>query len=127
MRWVVHARAEFTATHALTAYRGRPEEPHSHRWAVEIRVGTPRLNGEGYALDFHAVREVLEEAVRPLEGTDLGTHPEIGVPSPTAERLALVLARLLEEPLALLGGTLLGVSVWEGPENRVDLELDREG
>jgi len=123
MRWVIHARAEFTATHALSAYRGRPEESHPHRWAVAIRVGTARLHAEGYALDFHAVREALLETVTPLDGTDLNAHPEIGTPSPTAERLALVLARRLEEPLARLGGTLLTVSVWEGPENRVDLEL----
>ncbi len=122
-RWVVHARAELDARHALASYRGRPEESHAHRWAVAIRVGVDRLNDEGYALDFHAVRRVLADAVAPLDGTDLSLHPTIGRPSPTAERLAEVLAAQLAPELERLGGTLLAVSVWEGADNRVDLVL----
>lgn len=126
-RWVVHARAEIDARHALTSYQGRPEEPHWHRWAVAVRASTPGLNGEGYAIDFHALRALLEEAVRPLDGTDLGDHPQIGARSPSAERLAEVLAEWLEPRVRELGARLLAVSVWEGPENRVDLELGGEG
>lgn len=122
-RWVVHGRAEFTASHALTSYKGRPEEPHPHAWAVALRVGVTELNDEAYALDFHAVHRLLDEALAPLHYSDLGRHPEIGRPSPTAERLAEVVAGWLAAPLAELGGTLLTVSVWEGPDNRVDLEL----
>lgn len=123
-RWVVHARVEFDATHALTRYQGRPEQPHSHRWVVAVRVGTDDLGEEGYALDFHRVREILDEVVRPLAGTDLGRHPEIGRPTPSAERVAEVVAGLLAPGYAGIGGRLLGVSVWEGPGNRVDLVLE---
>jgi 6-pyruvoyl-tetrahydropterin synthase len=124
-RWVVHARADFEARHALTRYLGRPEESHSHLWAVAIRVGVESLGDEGYALDFHAVRRLLVEAVAPLAGSDLNLDPEVGRPSPTAERLAEVLAARLAPPLAALGGALLTVTVWEGPENRVDLNLEQ--
>ena len=122
-RWVVHSRTAFDAHHALTSYRGAHEEPHSHRWQVAIRVGTDALNRDGYALDFHDVHTALGEAVAPLAGSDLNLHPEIGRPSPTAERLAEVVAGWLGPQLAALGGKLLTVSVWEGPDNRVDLEL----
>jgi 6-pyruvoyl-tetrahydropterin synthase len=123
-RWVVHAHAVFGATHALTAYRGTAEEAHDHEWRVEIRVGTERLNADGYALDFHLVHQVLSGAVSPLEGSDLNHHPEIGRPSPTAERVAEVLAERLAPSYEAMGGRLLSVSIWEGPENRVDLVLD---
>jgi len=123
-RWIVHARSEFTASHALMSYNGRPEEPHSHLWAVAIRIGVSELNDEGYALDFHEVRGALESVLAPLAGADLNRHAEVGHPSPTAERLAEAVAAWLEAPLAELGGTLLTVSVWEGPQNRVDLELE---
>ena len=123
-RWVVHARAEFTARHALASYRGRREEPHSHRWAVAIRAAVTTLNQERYAIDFHALHGLLEHTVRPLDGSDLGDHPEIGRPSPTAERVAEVLADRIGPRVRELGARLLTVSVWEGPENRVDLELD---
>ena len=126
MRWIVHARTAFTATHALGRYQGRAEAPHSHRWEVAVRVGAGALGEEGYALDFHAVRAALGEAVAPLDGADLSAHPAVGEPTPSAENLALHLARELAPRYRTLGGTLLSVSVWEGPENRVDLVLDGE-
>ena len=123
MRWVIHSETSFEARHALTSYMGKPETPHRHRWTAAIEAGTAALNDEGYALDFHKVHEALAHATRDLNGADLNQHPEIGVPSPSAERVAEVLADRLTPVLAELGGTLLKVSVWEGPDNRVDLNL----
>lgn len=123
-RWVVHSKFIFEARHALTSYRGEVEEPHRHRWKIAIRVGTGALNTEGYALDFHEVHAILAKITAPLEGCDLNLHPEIGHPSPSAERVAQFVAEGLSGELAAIGGELLTVSVWEGPENRVDLCLD---
>jgi 6-pyruvoyl-tetrahydropterin synthase len=125
-RWVVHARASFVASHALDCYRGEPEASHEHRWQVAIRVGCDRLNDEGYAIDFHALRALLEGALAPLDGCDLNRHPEIGSPTPSAERLAEVVASWLTPEVQALGARLLAVSVWEGPENRVDLDLSSD-
>lgn len=122
-RWVVHSQRSFTATHALRVYRGRPETPHEHRWSVAVRVGADGLTEDGFAVDFHEVHAALERAVAPLDGTDLNRHPEIGRPTPSAERVAEVLADHLGPEVAALGARLLTVSVWEGPDNRVDLEL----
>lgn len=124
-RWVYHSEAAFQADHALTSYLGKPEESHGHQWRVAITVGVDGLNAESYGLDFHAVHAALGDLVAPLEGTDLNAHPTIGTPSPTAENVALFIADGLRGPLAELGGTLLTVSVWEGPGNRVDLVVTR--
>lgn len=123
-RWIVHSHAAFNASHALTEYRGMKEEAHDHEWRVEVQVGTESLKPEGYALDFHEVHKVLSEAVAPFEGSNLNGHPEIGRPSPTAERVAEVLAQKLAPLYEAVGGRLLSVSIWEGPDNRVDLMLD---
>jgi 6-pyruvoyltetrahydropterin/6-carboxytetrahydropterin synthase len=123
-RWVVHSRAAFGARHALTSYLGEPEATHSHRWEVAIRVGTDELNDEGFAVDFLAVHNALQNAVSLLDGSDLNEHHEIGLQSPSAERLAEVLAGWLRGAVEELGARLLSVSVWEGPENRVDLNLE---
>ena len=122
-RWIYHSQAEFTATHALTSYLGDPENPHNHTWQVAIRVAADSLNDEHYGLDFHAVHQALSQAVAPLDRTSLNMHPDIGHPSPTAESLALFIEAEIRTPLERLGGTLLEISVWEGPENRVDLRL----
>jgi 6-pyruvoyl-tetrahydropterin synthase len=100
------------------------EEAHDHEWRVEVRVGTENLNTEGYALDFHEVHRILADAVKPLDGLNLNRHPDIGRPSPTAERVAEVLAESLAPSYEAVGGLLLSVSIWEGPENRVDLVLE---
>lgn len=123
-RWVIHAQASFEARHALTFYRGKAESSHGHPWNVEVRVGAAELNEEGYALDFHQVRDLLAAAVAPLDRSDLNDHPEIGQPSPTAERVAEVLSEKLAPGYEDIGGQLISVSVWEGPDNRVDLILD---
>ena len=123
-RWIVHSSATFEARHALATYKGEAEERHSHEWKVSVRVGTEELNSEGYALDFHDVHGILFDAVATLDGTELNDHPTIGDPSPTAEHLAEVLADFLAPRFDRIGGRLLSVSVWEGPENRVDLNLD---
>ena len=122
--WVIHSQVAFEARHALTSYQGKPEMSHTHSWQVAIRVGTGALASEHFALDFHAVHGLLSEATRDLDGSSLNDHPAIGNPSPTAERVAEVLADTLEPQCLELGGRLLSVSVWEGPENRVDLLLD---
>jgi 6-pyruvoyltetrahydropterin/6-carboxytetrahydropterin synthase len=123
-RWVIHAEASFDARHALTSYRGKHESVHGHSWRIAVQVGAGTLNEEGYALDFHEVRAILAAAVAPLDRTDLNEHPEIGIPSPTAERVAEVLTEKLTSEFEGIGGSLLSVSVWEGPDNRVDLILE---
>jgi 6-pyruvoyltetrahydropterin/6-carboxytetrahydropterin synthase len=122
-RWVIHSRTTFNAHHALTSYLGQAEESHEHLWEIAIKVGTDSLNEEGFALDFHEVHNILDKVAEPLRGSDLNQHQEIGVPTPSAERLAEVMAGTIEPKLTAIGGTLLTVSVWEGPGNRVDLCL----
>lgn len=125
-RWIYHSEADFEASHALTRYLGEPEKAHVHRWKVEITVGANGLNDEFYGLDFHAVHQALAEVIAPLDRTDLNEHIEINDPSPTAERVALFFAEKLQATIEAIGGTLLSVSVWEGPGNRVDLMMATE-
>ena len=69
------------------------------------------------------MQTILGAAVAPLDRTDLNDHSEIGNPSPTAERIAEVVGEKLAPEYEKIGGRLLTVSVWEGPESRVDLIL----
>jgi hypothetical protein len=62
--------------------------------------------------------------VAPLDDSNLNSDSEISRPSPTAERVAEVFAERLAPPYEAIGGRLLSLTVWEGPENRVDLILE---
>jgi 6-pyruvoyltetrahydropterin/6-carboxytetrahydropterin synthase len=123
-RWVVHARTELIARHALTSYNGVAEVSHEHCWTIAIRVGTDHLSQEGMAVDFEALHTLLNSRLQQLDHSDLNQHPAIGHPTPTAERFAEVVADWLTPEIECLGATLLSVSVWEGPDNRVDFYLD---
>ena len=59
--------------------------------------------------DFEAVSEAVVESCDDEQGT--------------AERIAEIMSTRVEPPLDEIGGALLKVSVWEGPDNRVDLNL----
>jgi 6-pyruvoyltetrahydropterin/6-carboxytetrahydropterin synthase len=124
MAWVYHSEQRFRAHHALVLYNGAPESSHEHEWRVSVQVSATELQPEHFALDFHAVHGVLARAVTDLDGADLNQHPEIGRISPTAEALALFIRDRVAPAMADLGGRLDLVSVWEGPDNRVDLTLD---
>ena len=122
-RWVVHARTELEARHALTSYNGLLEESHQHTWIIAVRVGTDHLSQEGIAIDFELLRTILCDKLQPLDHSNLNHHPEIGNPTPSAERFAEVVAGWVAPEIEELGATLLSVSIWEGPENRIDLNL----
>jgi len=126
MRWVIHSETEFEASHALKAYKGEAEALHRHLWKVAIEAGAKKLNNEGYALDFHEVHRSLQLATNDLKGANLNHHPEIGSPTPSAERVAEVVAQRISPMIESLVGALLKVSVWEGPDNRVDLRVSPE-
>jgi 6-pyruvoyltetrahydropterin/6-carboxytetrahydropterin synthase len=125
-RWIVHARTELVARHALTSYNGVAEASHTHRWTIAIRVGADHLSPEGMAVDFEALRSILNSRLQELDHSDLNKHHEIGNPTPSAERFAEVIAGWLEPEIEQMGATLLSVSVWEGPDNRVDLNLQSQ-
>jgi 6-pyruvoyl-tetrahydropterin synthase len=123
MTWVYHSEQRFRAHHALTLYNGEPEAPHGHEWRVSVKVSAETLRKEHFALDFHAVHDALAQVMEGLDGTDLTDHAHIGRISPTAAAVALFVQERLEPLLTALGGRLEMVSVWEGPETRVDLRL----
>ena len=107
-------RARFEAAHHLTSYRGAPEPVHGHSFKVEALLSRDRLDDEGMAYDFVAVRRALQQLVARLDHRDLNTVPPFDRISPTTERIA---AWLFEALSALLpGAPLAALTVWEGPD-----------
>lgn len=112
--YLVRARARFEAAHHLRSYRGRPESAHGHSWAVEAVLRAERLDEEGMAFDFVALRGALRAVVSAFDHRDLNAIEPFDTLTPTTENVARVLfARLAA---ALPGAPLAEVTVWEGPD-----------
>jgi 6-pyruvoyltetrahydropterin/6-carboxytetrahydropterin synthase len=126
-RWTLEVGGRFEAAHHLRSWRGRPEAVHGHSWRVIARLEAGRLDDEGMAFDFVAVKESLGTLTGMLDHRDLNSLPPFDRESPTTERVA----RWFFEELArrLPGAPLAAVTLYEGPDcsatYRPDGEEDR--
>jgi 6-pyruvoyltetrahydropterin/6-carboxytetrahydropterin synthase len=111
-RWTLEVAATFEAAHRLYLWRGAPETAHGHSWRVVARLATDRLDGEGMAYDFVAVRDALAALAARLDHRDINAVPPFDAESPTTERIA----RWFFEELAaaLPDAPLVAVTVFEG-------------
>jgi len=110
----VRVRARFEAAHHLTAYRGAEEPVHGHSWVVEAEASGPRLNDEGYLVDFVELKSLLDELAGRLHYRDINTVAPFDELSPTAENLARWFHSELQAGLE--GAAVTAVTVWEAPE-----------
>jgi len=113
-RWVLEVTDRFEAAHRLYSWRGQPEPSHGHSWRVVARLAAEKLDDEGMAYDFVAVRDALRQLTASVDHRDLNGLPPFDSESPTTERLA----RWFYEGLSasLPDAPLAAVTVFEGPD-----------
>jgi 6-pyruvoyltetrahydropterin/6-carboxytetrahydropterin synthase len=114
-RYVLEVAARFEAAHHLRSYRGAPEPVHGHSWKVVARLSAQRLDAEGIAFDFVAVRDALRRLAARFDHRDVNSVPPFDVLSPTTERLAEWFHDELRRELGP-GAPLEAVTVFEGPD-----------
>jgi len=112
--YLLRVRGRFEAAHHLTSYQGVPEAVHGHSWQVEAALAADRLDDEGMAYDFVAVKAALDELTGRFDHRDLNAVPPFDRRSPTTEHLA----EWFHGELAgrLPGARLVEVTVWEGAD-----------
>jgi len=91
---------------------------HGHTWTVRAYWAFSRLDGSGMAIDFHALKGVLNEHVRKrYDHRHLNDIPPFDIVPATAENLAKEAFGLLQKRFDPgPAGRLLRVEVWEGPD-----------
>jgi len=105
----------FRASHALCLPGGATEPAHEHTWCVTAVYRSQTLQEPmGVVIDFTVVAEALEAVAAACDGADLNALEAFSGVSPSAERVARWLARLLEERLGA-DGRLYRVTVSEAP------------
>ena len=113
--------AHFDAAHYLRDYRGPCSRMHGHTWRVETAVNGGELGPGHMVIDFHDLKALLEEVIKPFDHSCLNEVDPFNELSPTSENLARF---IYEELNKKLGGlkpqvSLGWVSVSESPDTQV--------
>jgi len=112
--WELEVSTRFEAAHRLTSWRGRPEPVHGHSWRVVARLSTDRLDDEGMAFDFVAVRVALVELAARFDHRDINEVAPFDRESPTTEHLARWFYDELRRRLP--AAPVVAVTLFEGPD-----------
>lgn len=119
--FAVRVEARFESAHFLRSYRGvtEPLHGHSYRVEVELRKSDRGLDGDELAVDFIAARDTVRELAGRLDYGCINEIAPFTELNPTAENVAKWFADELAARGDALGGEVVEVRLWEGPENSV--------
>lgn len=92
---------EFCAAHAIRI-AGALEPVHGHNFRVTLTVSAPRLDPDGLVVDFHALQHILSAVLAPWVNNNLNAVKPFTDLNPTAEHIALTIAREVDARLAAL-------------------------
>ncbi|MDR1776349.1 MAG: 6-carboxytetrahydropterin synthase QueD [Desulfovibrio sp.] len=87
--WRLAVRDEFSAAHALRAYKGKCERVHGHNFSVELVVEGSVLSADtALLLDFSVLKAVLREILAEFDHRLLNETPPFDAFNPSSENLA---------------------------------------
>lgn len=78
----------FAAAHQLRGYKGKCEQMHGHNWKVQAHVVAEKLNDIDIAMDFHDLKELLNEVIAPLDHSFLNEIFPFTEKNPSSENIA---------------------------------------
>ena len=102
----------FAAAHQLRGYKGKCERVHGHNWKVQVHVIAERLNDIDIAMDFHDLKNILNEVIEPLDLLFKRYLPIHGK-NPSSENMAKWIYDSLNKKLSDEQVQVSAVTVWE--------------
>lgn len=112
----------FDAAHLLPSHDGQCANLHGHTYEIRVTVargGGGLINDQGMVADFGDVKQCVDSAIEPLDHAYLNdTYPQ-----PTAERMAIHLAGVIDERLRDCGVRVVRLRLQETPECYVEVEM----
>ncbi|MDO8746674.1 MAG: 6-carboxytetrahydropterin synthase QueD [Thermodesulfovibrionales bacterium] len=103
----------FAAAHQLRGYKGKCEQLHGHNWKVQVHVVTEKLNDIDIAIDFHDLKELLDEVITPLDHSFLNDIFPFTEKNPSSENIAKWIYDSLNKKLSDEHVQVSAVTVWE--------------
>lgn len=114
MAFEISTTRTFSAAHQLRLYDSSLEPLHGHNWKVKVTVVASKLDPMGVVMDFHDLERRVDEILASWHNRHLNQTPVFADLNPSAENIALHIARSLELPS---GVQLAAVEVWETEGN----------
>ncbi len=103
----------FAAAHQLRGYKGKCEQVHGHNWKVQVHVIAERLNDIDIAMDFHDLKNILNEVIEPLDHSFLNDIFPFTEKNPSSENMAKWIYDSLNKKLSDEQVQVSAVTVWE--------------
>ncbi|MDO9287701.1 MAG: 6-carboxytetrahydropterin synthase QueD [Thermodesulfovibrionales bacterium] len=103
----------FAAAHQLRGYKGKCERVHGHNWKVQVHVIAERLNDIDIAMDFHDLKNILNEVIEPLDHSFLNDIFPFTEKNPSSENMAKWIYDFLNKKLSDEQVQVSAVTVWE--------------
>ena len=103
---------QFAAAHQLTMVSKQCENLHGHNWKVEVCVAGEKLNSAGVLIDFGELKAHVAEIIRELDHKFLNELPYFDG-APSSERIAVHIAKHLQEKLAGMPIRVSRITTWE--------------
>jgi 6-pyruvoyltetrahydropterin/6-carboxytetrahydropterin synthase len=102
----------FAAAHQLTMVAKQCENLHGHNWKVEVCVSGESLNDAGVLIDFGELKAYVSEIIREMDHKFLNELPFFDN-APSSEKIAVHIARRLQESLKHSGIRVSRITTWE--------------
>lgn len=105
--------ASFSSAHQLRGYKGECEKLHGHNWKVQVHVLAEKLNELDMAIDFHELKDFLDEVIAPLDHGFLNDLFPFTEKNPSSENIAKWIFDSLKKKVNDGNLQLSAVTVWE--------------
>jgi 6-pyruvoyltetrahydropterin/6-carboxytetrahydropterin synthase len=121
--FTISVETHFWASHQLLLPDGSKEPLHHHNWLVTADVGSERLNDMAVVMDFHELKEMLDNIAAEFDNKALNETSRFQQNNPSAENVAKYIYDKLRMELPE-GVKLRNVKVVEQPGCSAKYETD---
>lgn len=107
--YTIKVESGFSSAHNLRDYKGKCEALHGHNWKVEAEVAKEELDKTGMVVDFHYLKNELNNILEKLDHKYLNETAYFKKVNPTSENMA----KYIYDQMRLQIENVVSVTVWE--------------
>lgn len=122
----VAVQRDFIAQHYLFGGDwGAENEPHSHRYVLELELSGKTLNQHNYLVDIDHIKESMAQQVNYYQDRLLNDLPEFASVNPSVEHFSRMLCEALSRKIDAENISRVTVRLWENQDAWASYEVER--